>query len=336
MPSSEWIYHERQDAMLCGQHALNNLVQASVFSAGSLSEIAHQLDEMELAYMAANNEGGVRSKDYLRRLDEGSGNVDEQGNFSIQVLRAALQQRYDLALPSIGQDDLDKSRDITSYPGFICNRASHWFAIRKIEKQFWNLNSTLEKPQLISHFRLAAELESFKQSGYSVFVVTVDDLPKADRSTGATQSWWRRSDLENGGNDNVPKTDWNEVGSGRRLDGKKIAEVNTHENNSSLTEEEMLQKALQASILPDIPDEPKVDAPGVVTIQFRFSNGKKQRRRFLADQPVQVVYSFCEREMGGGNVELRYGFPPRNLAQNQGKSIAEVNLNGENIQVRSI
>lgn len=60
MSSSDWIYHERQDAMLCGQHALNNLVQASVFSAGSLSEIAHQLDEMELAYMAANNEGGVR------------------------------------------------------------------------------------------------------------------------------------------------------------------------------------------------------------------------------------------------------------------------------------
>eukprot|EP00547_Thalassionema_nitzschioides_P015169 CAMPEP_0194247118 /NCGR_PEP_ID=MMETSP0158-20130606/16063_1 /TAXON_ID=33649 /ORGANISM="Thalassionema nitzschioides, Strain L26-B" /LENGTH=322 /DNA_ID=CAMNT_0038983167 /DNA_START=9 /DNA_END=977 /DNA_ORIENTATION=+ len=322
--------------MLCGQHALNNLVQASVFSAGSLSEIAHQLDEMELAYMAANNEGGVRSKDYLRRLGEGSGNVDEQGNFSIQVLGAALQQSYGLSLPSIGQDDLDKSRDITSYPGFICNRASHWFAIRKIGEQFWNLNSTLDKPQFISHFRLAAELESFKENGYSVFVVPVDELPKADRSTGTSQFWWHRKDLESGGKENAPKTDWNDVGMGRRLDGKKIAEASKHEDHSSLTEEEMLQKALQASILPDIPDEPPVDATGVVTIQFRFSNGKKQRRRFLADQPVQVVYAFCEREMGGGNVELRYGFPPRDLAPNQGKSIAEANLSGENIQVRSI
>jgi len=35
-----WIYHERQEAMLCGQHALNNLVQESRFSAGSLAEIA--------------------------------------------------------------------------------------------------------------------------------------------------------------------------------------------------------------------------------------------------------------------------------------------------------
>lgn len=46
--------------MLCGQHALNNLVQAYEFSAASLAEIAHQLDEMELTYMAQNNEGGIQ------------------------------------------------------------------------------------------------------------------------------------------------------------------------------------------------------------------------------------------------------------------------------------
>ena len=55
-----WIYHERQQAMLCGQHALNNLVQGNVFQPGHLAEIAHQLDQMELNFMAQNNEGGVR------------------------------------------------------------------------------------------------------------------------------------------------------------------------------------------------------------------------------------------------------------------------------------
>jgi hypothetical protein len=55
-----WIYHERQVALLCGQHALNNLVQAFVFSPDSLSDIAHQLDQMELTFMAQNNEGGTR------------------------------------------------------------------------------------------------------------------------------------------------------------------------------------------------------------------------------------------------------------------------------------
>jgi len=55
-----WIYHEKQEALLCGQHALNNLVQECIFSAESLAEIAHQLDEMELNYMAQNNEGGMK------------------------------------------------------------------------------------------------------------------------------------------------------------------------------------------------------------------------------------------------------------------------------------
>ena len=55
-----WVYHEKQEALLCGQHALNNLVQECIFSAESLAEIAHQLDEMELTYMAQNNEGGLR------------------------------------------------------------------------------------------------------------------------------------------------------------------------------------------------------------------------------------------------------------------------------------
>jgi len=55
-----WIYHEKQEALLCGQHALNNLVQLCSFSPESLAEMAHQLDEMELNFMAQNNEGGER------------------------------------------------------------------------------------------------------------------------------------------------------------------------------------------------------------------------------------------------------------------------------------
>ena len=55
-----WIYHEKQQAMLCGQHSLNNLVQAAAFSPYQLSDIAHQLDQMERNFMAQNNEGGVK------------------------------------------------------------------------------------------------------------------------------------------------------------------------------------------------------------------------------------------------------------------------------------
>jgi ataxin-3 len=283
----------------------------------------------------------LSSKDYIRRVNEGSGNVDAQGNFSIQVLRAALEQRYDLQLPSIGQDDLDKTRDITSYQGFICNKAAHWFAIRRVGTQFWNLNSLLKKPEAISHFKLAEELEALKQGGYSVFVIP-KPLPDADRTTGIDKFWWRRVELEGGGgrkrsnmDDNEARHDWRSVGTGRRLDGRSGDAVEA-DDMQGLTEEEMMQRAIQASILPDVPEEPAAGAAGAVTIQFRFANGKRQVRRFLEDQPVQVVYAFCEQEMGGGSVELRYGFPPRNLSTQSSKTIGEAKLKGESIQARNV
>jgi Ataxin-3 len=276
------------------------------------------------------------SKDYIRRVQEGSGNVDAAGNFSIQVLRAALERMFELALPSIGQEDLESSkRDITTYEGFICNRSDHWFAIRKIGPQFWNLNSMLERPEPISHFRLAAELESYKANGYSVFVVT-QPLPLADRSTGSPKHWWRRADLEGkvrgSGSGTKASTDWSVVGTGRRLDGQSQSSARPHEY---MTEDEMLQHALQASILPDIPDEPLADDPNAVTIQFRFGDGKRQVRRFNRDQPVMVVYAFCEREIGGGAVDLRFGFPPKDLSECKQKSVGEANLHGESIQARN-
>ena len=75
-PDHVWIYHERQQASLCGQHALNNLSQSSTaFNAVSLATIAQQLDAIELRFMADNNEGGIMSPDYQRRLAEGSHHV---------------------------------------------------------------------------------------------------------------------------------------------------------------------------------------------------------------------------------------------------------------------
>eukprot|EP00511_Aplanochytrium_stocchinoi_P008037 CAMPEP_0204852544 /NCGR_PEP_ID=MMETSP1347-20130617/11933_1 /ASSEMBLY_ACC=CAM_ASM_000690 /TAXON_ID=215587 /ORGANISM="Aplanochytrium stocchinoi, Strain GSBS06" /LENGTH=91 /DNA_ID=CAMNT_0051996857 /DNA_START=150 /DNA_END=421 /DNA_ORIENTATION=- len=89
--SNTWIYHERQKALLCGLHALNNLCQAEVFDQNFLRQIARQLDQQELAMLGAPSSPG-----YQARLQEGSYNVDPAGNFSIQVLTVALQQKYGL------------------------------------------------------------------------------------------------------------------------------------------------------------------------------------------------------------------------------------------------
>ena len=364
MTTEYWIYHERQEALLCGQHALNNLVQAYIFSPDSLSEIAHQLDAAELNMMAQNNEGGIRSKDYLRRLNEGSGNVDPQGNFSIEVLRSALMTQYGLSLPNIRQEGALNGTDIASVEGFICNKDAHWFAIRLIHGRYWNLNSTLERPKLISHFALAAEMEALQNQGYSVFCV-VQGLPPpctsaAGTSRGLPQYWWKEEDLLKGKMDaTTAATDpWRSVGSGMRLDGKSTsarpADV-IQGNMGDLTEEEMLQMAVMASLeqasappattengssrnMVPVPPEPEVGTNGAVRIQFRMPDGTRVVRRFMSTDSVEVVYSFVEESSpsNGKRLELRYGFPPMDLAPQRSSTIADAQLSGESIQGRYI
>jgi len=349
---SVWIYHERQDALLCGQHALNNLCQECVFSAGALAEIAHQLDEMELSYMAQNSEGGTRSKDYIQRVAEGSGNVDEAGNFSIEVLRAGLKNRYGLDLPNIRQEGVLDGRDVTDINGFICNRDSHWFAIRKINDRYWNLNSTKERPEQISHFRLAAEIDALHNAGYSVFCVFQQKIPppcttSAGRERGMPQYWWKEEDLVVGKTDAVTgETDpWRNVGGGMRLDGRQNRVNNAPAD--AMSEDDMLQHALQASLESEKDRETsesrktvevKPEPEDGVRIQFRFPDGSRVIRRFLESDLVREVFAYVEEKCPapGKRVQLRAGFPPADLCSKEGMSIKEAKLSGESIQCRHV
>ena len=262
--------------------------------------------------------------------------------------------------------------EVTNFDGFICNRESHWFAIRKINGNFWNLNSTKERPELISHFRLAAEIELLQRSGYSVFcVVEIGGLPQPCtanseaeiHSRGLPQFWWREGDLMSGQGNKGFVDVWSNVGTGMRLDGKSRSTSsgsgNSNSNNSNnpssianiegLTEEEMLQMAMAASmqeldkdIVPtsketyDIQPEPSVDAPGSMRIQFRLPTGKRQERRFDKNEKVGVLFTFvrdcCPSE--GKTLELRAGFPPKDLSTIMGDTLETSKLSGEAVQCR--
>jgi ataxin-3 len=119
------------------------------------------------------------SKEYLERVAEGSGNVDPSGNFSIEVLRAAMQSEYNLALPNVRQDGVLAGIDVTDCDGFICHKDAHWFAIRKINGRFWNLNSMADRPSIISHFNLATEIAGFQKSGCKLFRLQSTDLVRS-------------------------------------------------------------------------------------------------------------------------------------------------------------
>jgi hypothetical protein len=57
-----------------------------VLIAGGMLQIAHELDALERQFM---QEGGMDSEEYQRFVAEASGNVANDGMFSIQVCKAA-------------------------------------------------------------------------------------------------------------------------------------------------------------------------------------------------------------------------------------------------------
>ena len=73
------IHFEAQEpgSMLCGVHALNNLLQAALFSPQDLAQLAQELDDLEDAQLSHARVGP-------------SANFDETGYFSVGVMEQAL------------------------------------------------------------------------------------------------------------------------------------------------------------------------------------------------------------------------------------------------------
>ena len=53
---------------------------------------------------------------------------------------------------------------------YICNFGEHWFAIRKIGRQWFNLNSLLTGPELLSDTFLRLFLTQLQQDGEYIFI----------------------------------------------------------------------------------------------------------------------------------------------------------------------
>ncbi|XP_012532114.1 ataxin-3 isoform X2 [Monomorium pharaonis] len=177
----ESIFHEKQEGYLCAQHCLNALLQGPYFNAVDLANFGHQMDEEERIRMA---ESGIDSEDYKLFLEQPSGNMDDSGYFSVQVISSALKVwgleliPYNSTEPTalLAQNDPSRMR------AYICNYKGHWFTIRKLGNQWFNLNSMLSGPQLISDTYLTMYLAQLLQEGYSIFIVigTLPQCPAED------------------------------------------------------------------------------------------------------------------------------------------------------------
>ena len=253
-----YIYHELQDSHLCGQHCLNNLLQDDFFSAVNLAEIAQELDQHERSIMSAPSALS-------------SSNVDESGNFSIQVLRLALQRYNAVDLIPWHFKSEGADSDPLLQQGFVVNRSDHWFSIRKIGTNWWNLNSTNERPELVSHFYLSALLHQLRTDGYSVFIakgsLPVNTTGSSSHTglSGDLGKWYMESDLLNKGSvigkDAAKPTVVAFTGTGHRLgDGKEetvSGAVNIEDfmvEGEEMDEDMLLAQAISASMSETTPN----------------------------------------------------------------------------------
>lgn len=248
------IYHEQQESLLCGQHCLNNLLQGPFFTAIQLGEIANDLDEQERQILG--------SSDSL----SSSANVDDSGNFSIQVLKCALKRYNNVDLdPWFHQSGL-VDLDPLDQKGFIVNRSDHWFSIRKIKSNWWDLNSTKERPELISQFYLSAFLHQLRADGYSVFIAKGNLTDHGDPALldsylqQGSGKWYleanllsKSGDLQNG---KIPGATFSGVG--RKLGSDKqqhlIDHSAFHVMGCEQDEDLLLAEAISASMESTIPN----------------------------------------------------------------------------------
>ena len=172
------LYHEKQVSLLCGQHALNSLLQGPYFTAGDLTAIAVELDERERNLM---RESGVESADFLKYMAEDSGNAAVDGNFSIQVLTRALETWNLKCVPVMSQEAGTAWQAPQRERAFICNLDRHWLTLRRCDVAdpnvhagaaggWWNFNSTFPAPRPVSDLYLAEFLHQLRDEGYGIFV----------------------------------------------------------------------------------------------------------------------------------------------------------------------
>ncbi|XP_032220195.2 ataxin-3 isoform X1 [Nematostella vectensis] len=204
----EAIFHEKQEGSLCAQHCLNTLLQGPYFTAVDLAAIAQHLDEEERRRMA---EGDTESEEYRKFLEQPSSNMDDSGFFSIQVpvtsqitcfipifclfallfchcfclntmfsfISCIMFKVICNALTVWGLDLVpysspaaqDARKNPQNQQAFICNLQQHWFTLRKLGNQWFNINSLKTEPELVSETYLSMYLTQLQAEGYSIFVV---------------------------------------------------------------------------------------------------------------------------------------------------------------------
>eukprot|EP00057_Strongylocentrotus_purpuratus_P024977 XP_011679451.1 PREDICTED: ataxin-3-like [Strongylocentrotus purpuratus] len=155
-----------------------------------------------------------------------STNMDDSGFFSVQVISKALFVWELVSIP-IGSSEAGIA---SVYPerecAFICNFREHWLTIRKLGNQWFNLNSLLTGPELISDTYLSMFLAQLQKEGTENQVSEASEPVNQDELRRKREAFFNRPILYES---------WLNRETGELLD-------------SAMTESAMLEAAIKMSI----------------------------------------------------------------------------------------
>eukprot|EP00629_Pelagomonadales_sp_RCC1024_P012145 CAMPEP_0119296036 /NCGR_PEP_ID=MMETSP1329-20130426/50367_1 /TAXON_ID=114041 /ORGANISM="Genus nov. species nov., Strain RCC1024" /LENGTH=402 /DNA_ID=CAMNT_0007296965 /DNA_START=201 /DNA_END=1406 /DNA_ORIENTATION=+ len=151
------LYHEKQIGALCAVHAMNNLVQQRRFDEVQLAGVARALDQREAELLGTELLAGEQRGE--------SANVRGDGFFSVQVIIEALRRQGFMCDQRATPGDPARER------GFVFNRREHWFALRRVGDNWFDLNSMHRAPVAMSGTHLGLFVGAHLEKGYSVYAV---------------------------------------------------------------------------------------------------------------------------------------------------------------------
>jgi len=152
------IYHEKQIGSMCAVHCVNNMLQGPLFDYSDFGQVAQELDRKERQLL-----GGAADLDY--------GNARADGFFNVQVIRVVLE-RAGYRMEMVTGDEVNSSKhDASKETAFILNKQEHWFALRRVGREWFDLNSCLKTPRHYTDGDVRFHIRDAVKQGYTVFAV---------------------------------------------------------------------------------------------------------------------------------------------------------------------
>lgn len=279
-----------------------------------------------------------------------SANVAMDGNFSIQVLSAALERRFGITLEDTRRPE---NHNYMIRPeqcaGFVLNRSAHWYGMRKLDGTWWQMNSANPAPERMLGNDLARSLADLVSNNWTVFMVKPDPkrgMPapiSKSSGMGDPNNWvdpahppgGEGAAFGNGFQKKEEPTFHAFTGGGNRLGGPPSGggaggaaggAAATGAAGAALegkTEDEQLAMALalssglanksrlEARLLP----EPE---SGGARVLVRMPDGKRCQRKFTDDAPLSslidwVCVELCDSGAAASQWKLASQYPPIKL-----------------------